>query len=38
MKMWEGTGNIMTSLNVGTQVMRWEMEMSDQCVPRELRH
>jgi len=38
MKMWDGTGNIMTSLNVGKQVMRWEMELAEQCVPSDLWH
>lgn len=38
MKMWDGTGNIMTSLNMCKQVMRWEMELAEQCVPSELRH
>jgi len=28
----------MTDLNVGKQVMRWEMELAEQCVPSELRH
>jgi hypothetical protein len=38
MKVWEGRGSIMTSLNVGKHVMRWEMELVEQCVPSEPWH
>lgn len=36
MKMWARTGNIMTNMNMGKQVMRREMELAEQCVLSEL--
>lgn len=38
MKMWDRTDIIMTRMIVGKQVMRWEMELAEQCIPSELQH